>query len=180
MPVKEGKQFNRPIVSNMNEVASPIVSQILQISIGSSQTKFIRGLHCSSIQQSFSVAALDAMAAIARVNIRCRVTVIGEEIDLSAFTAAQLLSGYTPIQTLISFGDYVPSNVYFDRMFLNFLVEDFSSPLIVPDGTPVTILMSQGFTDGDSILVSTTKIGSLNVRGEVVSETDRTFPFILR
>lgn len=179
MPVKLGRQFNRPVTALV-----PSEAQILQIKIDSSLVKQIDGLSCGYNRQlNIGAVPVDAQTALANTFLQGRIAVFGDDVDLTAFTPAELLGGFHPFASVILFGtDFSPGNILFDRNIVNTYNEDFAKPIIVPDGTSLTILLSAAYAISDAGInvAASIKVSWLNVRGQTYSGEGVRFPYLLR
>lgn len=167
--------FDSPAVALMNENNV----QLLQVTLQTKMRKVITDISASSYGQSVGAAA-DAMTAIARTNVRARILVVTGRIDLTGQSAANLLNCMNPLQaaidtTVIPFG-----RILLDRVFINTFDMKRETPIEVERGDDVHIFMSQGLQFGDATLVSTVKIGQLNVGGFYTDESSPKIPWKLK
>jgi len=165
MPVLQTFDFDSPAVATMNESVGAF--QLLQVTLNSWRVKRLTDIHCGYIRQAnILLVPPDAETAIANTFIQGRVIVVTGRIDFTDVPVNSLLQAVNPISAAIS-REVIPySRVLFNQPFINSLSISFSTPKEVLQGEEVHVILSQGYAISDTgILVSSSKVGSLNVGG---------------
>lgn len=171
MGIAISNQFNRPISSLMDEQAQN--AQLLQLSIQPDGDKYIYSLHCSyTSQANIGGTPVSAQQALAQTFIQGRCVIVGSTLDLTGISTVDLL-GFHPFQAPILFGAIIPNNVLFDIGFVNELHIDFDQAIVVGAGNALNVLLSAGFGIDDILTSSATKLGTLNVNGEIKTQSQR-------